>query len=630
MVFNDFDMRQRYRRHPLLSQFSSSLPSNIKELFEWMEFIVNNNPIASAGIKKLSETPVTSFKYLAIDDQNESSSSIDDSWKSILEDSLNLKSKLLSISYNTLLYGNCFVSVYTPIVRLLRCSSCGETKQIRQAKKLKVAIRKKNENNGGFSSYSSYYSNSESSEDESSEGKDITDKYKKVSDKKTALKFVCECSSCNGIKEHTVKDIKFKSKDDINIITWNPNLIKIVSNPISGQSEYYYQIPPEINSGVRSNDTFILSTMPMGMIEASLNKKIFKFADGHIYHAKRETINGISTAWGMPALSSAIPPFLTLMILRKANEKIASDYMVPLRAIFPSQTQSGAGEMYNFIGGSDFVGKINTMLDKWKLDPSAVQTIPFALGTETILGDGKLLMLNQEIDQLESNIASALGIPIEFIKGGLSYTAQGSSLRLLENQLARLSANLEDVIQFIIGRVSVSLDKEPIKVKMVPFKIVDDLQEKAAIMQLASSGQGFISTSTMLEMFNMDSGTEQKRMVADQKSNVKNQLELQRYQQETATSIEERAKAAEQMNNSTFQSINQQALMTEAQQYVEQLIQLDDGARKSQLDEMSKTNYVMYGVVKALLEMQQNKQGYAAAQEAEAQAEGQQPEQGQL
>ena len=582
-----------------------------------MEFIVHNNPIASAGIKKLSETPVTSFKYLAINDQNESSSSIDDSWKSILEDSLNIKSKLLSISYNTLLYGNCFVSVYTPIVRLLRCERCGETVQIKHSKKLKVSIRKKDTATSSFSSYSSFSADSKEDASSSSFGKDITDKYKKLNTKKTPVKFSCECESCKAITEHAVRDIKFKSKEDINIITWNQNSIKMVSNPISGDNEYYYQIPDDVHKSVKSNDTFILATMPIGMIEAALQKKIFKFAHGHIYHSRRETINGISTAWGMPALAAAIPPFLTLMILRKANEKIASDYMVPLRTVFPSQTQSGSGDMYNFMGGSDFVGKINSMLDKWKLDPSAVQTVPFAIGTETILGDGKLLSLNQEIEQLESNIANALGIPIEFIKGGLSYTSQGSSLRLLENQLARLSANLEDVIQFVIGRVSVALDKDPIKVKMVPFKIVDDLQEKAAIMQLASSGQGFISTSTMLEMFNMDAGTEQKKMVSDQKHQVKSQLELQKYQQDAATSIEERAKAAEQMNTSTFQSLNQQSLMQEAQQYVDQMAQMDDGSRKSQMDEMSKTNYIMYGVVKALLEMQQNKAGYQAQKDAE-------------
>jgi len=286
-----------------------------------MEFIVNNNPIAAAGIKKMSETPVTTFKYLAAGDQNEASSSVDDSWKSVLEDSLNLKSKLLSISYNTLLYGNCFISVYSPIVRLLRCTECGETKQLAHAEKLKVGLRKKDDTS--TTTYGSFSSNALSRDEAVESAADVTRKYKGTSGKKINVKFTCHCSSCRKITEHSVRDIKFKSKEDINIITWNPNLIKIKSNPISGKNQYYYQIPDDIIKGVRSSDEFMLSSMPIGMIEAALQKKIFKFADGHIYHSKRETINGISSAWGMPALMSAIPPFLTLMILRKANEKIA-------------------------------------------------------------------------------------------------------------------------------------------------------------------------------------------------------------------------------------------------------------------------------------------------------------------
>jgi hypothetical protein len=256
------------------------------------------------------------------------------------------------------------------------------------------------------------------------------------------------------------------------------------------------------------------------------------------------------------------------------------------------------------------------MLNKWKLDPSAVQVTPFPVGTETILGDGKLLSLNQEIEQLEGNIANSLGIPIEFIKGGLSYTAQGSSLRLLENQLARLSSNLEDVLDFVVRKVSSILDKEPIKISLVPFKIIDDLAEKSAIIQLAMSGPDKISAGTLFELFNLDSVTEQKRIENEQKEQIKQQLEMQNYQQEVASNIEERAKSAAQMSNNQFSNINQQALMQEAQGYVDQLMQMDDGARKSQLDEMSKTNYILYSTVKALLEMSQGKQIYQAGKEA--------------
>lgn len=573
-----------------------------------MEFIVHNNAIASAGIKKLSESPVTNFKYYASDDREEATTSNTDSWKTIIEDSLNMKSRLLNISYNTLLYGNCFISVYAPINRILKCNKCGERVSVKESKKLSVFATKKR-SDGSFSSTTSDDGTSRSD-------KDDTNKLKTKKRAVSTVGFKCVCNSCKEVTVHNAIDYPLKNKDGINIVVWNPNDIEIASNQISGEEDFYYKIPDHTKKAIKKGDKLILSSTPIPMIEAALTNNYFKFAPGAIYHSKRETVSGISTSWGMPALTSAIPAFLTLMILRKANEKIASDYMVPLRTVFPSQTQSGAGEMYNFMGGTDFVHKINSMLTKWKMDPSAVQVTPFPVGTETILGDGKILSLNQEIDQLESNIANSLGIPIEFIKGGLSYTAQGSSLRLLENQLARLSANLEDVLDFVVDKVSSILDKDKIKISLVPFKIIDDLAEKSAIIQLAMSGPNKISAGTLFELFNLDAVTEQNRIENEQKEEIKQQLEMQNFQREVASDIEERARSAAQMANNSFSNINQQALMQEAQSYVEQLSQMDEGTRKSQLDEMSKTNYILYSTVKSMLEMQQGKQIYQAGKEA--------------
>ncbi len=613
MAFNEFNLRRIYKKHPLLSQFSSSLPATIKELFEWMEFIVHNNAIAGAGVKKLSESPVTHFKYMTKDDEEEGTLTNENSWKSILEDSLNLKSKILNVSYNTELYGNCFLSVYAPINRFLTCAECGEKVLLKNSNKLKTFIIKNN-NPDGLSDGEDLW---ESSEEKVKEDLDVSKKFKNESKKiKTKVGFKCACESCKKVTSHTAKDYPSKEKSKINIVVWNPHDIEISSNQISGEEEFFYRIPETTKKSIRSNDKLILATIPIPMIEASLTGNFFKFSRDSIYHSKRETVAGISTSWGMPSLTSAIPSILTLMVFRKANEKIASDYLVPLRTMFPAQAGGSGSEMYNFMGGTNFVSKLQGVIDRWKTDPSGVQITPFPIGTETILGDGKMLLVTAEIDQLESSIANSLGIPVEFIKGGLSYTAQGSSLRLLENQLERLSANLEDAIDFIVKKTSVILEKTPIKVKMVPFKIIDDIAEKSAIIQLAASGQGKLSAGTLAEIFNLDAVSEANRIMNEQKNDVKHNLELQDYQREVASSIEEKAKSAAQMNNSGFQDLNQQALMQEAQGYAEQLSQMDQGARKSQLDEMSKTNYIMYGVVKSLIEMNQGKEEYAAGKEA--------------
>ena len=66
MIFDDFDYKRRYRKHPLLSQFSSSLPSNIKELFQWMEehlgaMVVSNSLTSSAIVEPIDTASLESM-----------------------------------------------------------------------------------------------------------------------------------------------------------------------------------------------------------------------------------------------------------------------------------------------------------------------------------------------------------------------------------------------------------------------------------------------------------------------------------------------------------------------------------------------------------------------------------------
>jgi len=596
---NDLDLRSMFKKNPILSSFSSYIPTNIKDIFNWSEFIITNVPVAAAGVKKISETPVTNFKYDTGGDFNETDSNIMNSWRNIIEKDLRLKETLLDISNNIETYGNCFISLYIPFVRLVKCKVCGRISDISNASNLKASIKK------------------ESKEDTIDNEKekndfDLTSKLKQKKTKESRVKFVCMCDKCKSTQEHIVIDKTTKETKDMNVVIWNPHNMEIEYNPVSNTYNYYYTPDSNISAGIKKNNKFFLSTTPMEMIETILDNKKFKFAKNQIYHAKKNNIAGISSAWGIPKLVAAIPSVLTYLIYNKANEKIAMDYLVPLRLIYPGDA---SGEMFNFMSGSSLASKLTNIIDKWKLDPSGVQVTPFPVGTEQILGDGKMLNLDGELQQKEINIASALGVPIEFIKGGLSYTSQGPSLRLLENQLSKIKYDLDNIIDFIISKVSHVIEKPKINVSLMPFKIIDDLQEKATIVQLAAQGGGVISNGTLMEIFNMDAHSEKQRVMEEQKLQVKQQLEMQNYQQELQTSLEQKAKQEQIMNQSSFEKLNQQALMQEAQQYVQQLSQMDEGSRKSQLDQMAKTNYIMYGVVSSLLEMQKRKQMYAAGKQ---------------
>jgi len=596
VIYSNLDLRNAFARNPILSSFSSYLPSNIKDIFKWCEFIVSNVPVAAAGVKKISETTVTNFKYHVGDDFNETNITLKDSWKQILEQDLGLKPKLLEISYNLETYGNVFVSIYKPFNRMLKCKQCKKMLPIQAYGNIKLKTKKelKIQNN-------------------EKKDYDYTTKLNAGNQVHDVLYVETFCTKCKAVTEHEVIDMTVNDVSKANIIIWNPNNIDIEYNPVSGSAVYYYDIEDNIKQGIKNNSKLFLETTPKEMIISVLTNKKFRFNNNSLYHGKRSAIAGVSTIWGIPRLVAAIPTVLTYLIYNKANEKIAMDYLVPLRTVFPT---ANGQEMYSFMSGESVAEKLKEMINKWKLDPSAVQVTPFPVGVQQILGDGKILNLDQELSNKEINIANALGVPVEFIKGGLSYASQGPALRLLENQMAKNQYDLNMIIDFIISKVSHIANKKPIQVTLLPFKIIDDLQEKATIVQLAAQGGGLISTGTLLELFNMDANTERRRTAEEQKEQIKQQLEMQHYQQEIQQSIEEKAREKDILNQSKFQNLNTQALLQEAQQYVEQLMQMDEGQRRSMLDEMAKTNYILYATVKSLLEMKERKTIYMTGKEA--------------
>jgi len=598
VIYSNLSLRGSFLKNPILTSFSSYLPSDIKDIFKWCEFIVSNVPVAAAGIKKISETTVTNFRYHVGDDVQETNITLKKSWRQVLENDLGLKSKLLDISYNLETYGNVFISVYKPFNRLLKCKQCKTMLPIQTFDKLKFSVKKESseENNRTHKDY------------------DYTSKLSLDKENKNTLIVGAFCKKCGGVTEHEIVDMKVEDVSKVNIIIWNPNHIEIEHNPISGTSSYYYTIEDDVKNGIKNNSRMFLETTPQEMIISVLSNKKFKINNKSIMHVTKSNIAGLSTIWGIPKLVSAIPASLSYLIYNKANEKIAMDYLVPLRTVYPDG--AGQGDMYSFISGASVAEKLKKIINKWKLDPSGVQVLPFPIGVQQVLGDGKMLNLDSELSNKEVNIANALGVPVEFIKGGLSYSSQGPALRLLENQMAKNQYDLNRIIKFIIDEVATLVNKKPIQVTLLPFKIIDDLQEKATIVQLASQGGGMISTGTLLELFNMDANAERRRAAEEQKEQIKEQLDIQHYQQEVQQNIQEKARQENIMNQSSFNSLNTQALMQEAQAQAQQLAQLSDGERKSALDEMAKTNYIMYSTVKALLEMNQRREIYQAGKQA--------------
>ena len=551
----------------LSSIYQYILPNDIKEVFKWVNFIVANVPKVQSAVDKYSSVAITSLNYLS-EDLKELPMEKAQEWKALLEKKLKIKPLLKEMAYNFTLYGNLFVSVNFPIERSFICSNCGERVTRNMAERMKMVPKLDPNNEESFIVNAS-------------------------------------CPHCKTMSDFTFNDLMLKDPSKIKIILWNINNIELYEDEITGVKTFYYTPKASDVSLIKEGNKDKLFNLPVDIVVAALKGGKIKFNEDKIIHARTKKFNATDTAWGLPKLTSAIPDMISLMLLRKSNEKIYTDMIFPLRAIVPRVNGVDQNSMYGFMDGSQMASKIKGIIQQWKKDPTSIQFFPIPLEPISLFGEGKALNLSNEIEAYSNMILSAMGIPREFIAGGLSYGASPVSLRILQNELIDTVAALEDVVSFIVNKLAAFLDKKPAKVKLIPIKLIDDAAQKQLMLSLMGSGK--VSAHTALDFFDIDYNQEQNRIEEEQKEDIIRQMKLQRFQQEQATSLEDKIRQESMMENSNVWNINQQAILEQADQVVQQISQLPYGAKKSKLDELEKENPILYAVVKWRMEFQNQK-----------------------
>ena len=553
---------------PMRLWVHSFSPRDLKQLFRWTEYLYYNSAQIYAGVKKFAEYPVTEINYLSDSEKLVSAT------KRLLEDILGIKRALIRASLDLQVYGNSFTSIHLPFKRYLKCSNCS----------FEVAVS----------------------------AADYT--YKP-----TAAAFNMTCTECKSTAVAEVKDRMILEPEQINIIRWDPKLIDISANTVTGDNEYYFSIPSDIKSAIYNGDRHLIETMPLNMLQTVAEDQLFKFNKNEIFHMKSDSPSGLESGWGYPSLTSAIHLFYHASILRKANESIALERMVPLRVMHP-QAVSGAADPIMSLSMGKFMGEVEENIKRWRRDPNHIMMSPVAIGVAQVGGEGRSLMVSQEISQAEDNIIASMGIPKEFIYGGLSFSGSSVTLRMLENQLEPSTFQLNQLLKWISDKCSSFLGWEKIKVKLGDFRMIDDMQQRQMAMQLWQAG--VISKTTLAEMNGIDINEEREKIKTESLSDARNQkqveLEMQALQQDIGMQARQMAQQQQQQQMGTNGlTYDQQAVIGQADGIAQQFMQMDPGTRKSQLSSLQSEDYVMYSVVIQRLEqmqLDQKNQAYAQMQ----------------
>ena len=310
------------------------------------------------------------------------------------------------------------------------------------------------------------------------------------------------CPSCkaeNVLME--AQDETIKSIDNIKLIRWAPENIDVEYNPITGNSTYYYTIPARTKSLIMQGSKTILRDIPLPFLDAMKANKKLELDKNNVYHMKYPSLAENDAGYGIPMIVPALKEIYYLQILKRGQEAIIQEHLVPKKCIFPAT--NGTIDPYSGINLGKWQSQISDQIQKWRYDSNAIGVFPIPIGYQELGGNAKLLMITPEMKMLEESIINSLGVPLEFIKGGTSWTGSSVSLRIVENHFLNYRELLLDFLNyFLIPKVSTFLSYPKIKVHFKKFKMSDDSETKQLFVDLNAAGK--IDDKTLHEEFGLN------------------------------------------------------------------------------------------------------------------------------
>ena len=159
-----------------------------------------------------------------------------------------------------------------------------------------------------------------------------------------------------------------------------------------------------------------------------------------------------------------------------------------------------------------------------KNDPNHILISPTAIGYQQLGGQGRSLLVNQELQYAEEQQLMSMGVSRELLSGTTNWTSSTVGLRLLENTMNNYVGQLKELINWIMEKIAQYLSIEITETKLVPFKLTDNEALKAAMLDMWKDK--VISASTLLEAYGMDYDEELDKMGDDQISMAEKQIEI--------------------------------------------------------------------------------------------------------
>jgi hypothetical protein len=391
-------------------------------------------------------------------------------------------------------YGNSFSSVVVPFKRFLTCPKCHY-----------LAPLKEVVNNKHF-------------------------KFKWIEPEFHASCPVCKVGS-GYTGRWNVADKDDDEEKKIKIKIWSPHEIEIVHDLWTGDRQYIWRIPEDYKMQIHKGHLFHLERAPMEVINAVHRNQVYKFNPDALFHMHEPTLSGLQVrGWGLPRILFNFRQIWYVQVLRRFNEAIALDYVIPFRIITPAPAQGRAGTsaidpmtMYN---GGDFRGQVQSMIRRRRRDPNSLQILPFPVNFQMFGAEANQLAPRDLMDQASETLLNDSGTPVELYNGSLQLQTAPVALRLFESTWHHLVHDSNAFLAWLVRQVSQIMSWETVDAKLKRVTIADNLEKQMMAAQLMMSQQ--LSGTTVIRDLGYDWKQEQKQIAEE----ARYQSELQARTQE--------------------------------------------------------------------------------------------------
>jgi len=445
----DFDVASNSIRYPspFFDLARNFIPRDIKTLFRYCRTFFYTNGFLRSVIDKLTEYPVTAILYDTDVDTKER-----DLYDKALHKQLKMKSFLIEIGMDFYTFGNAFVMAMLTHKRFLKCGSCEE---------------------------------------------EIP--YENVNFEFKKFKFQGPCPACKAkLAFFTIRDEPIKSIKNFRLVRLAPDNIDVVYNSITGETAYFYDVPARVKNNIQKGNKFLLRTVPEIFLKAVKNKKKILLDNDNLFHFKAPSLAEDDMGFGKPIILPALKDIYYLQTLRRGNEAIAHEHIVPKKAVSPANTVGA--DPFSSMNLGKWRDEIQTTIKRWKRDSNYIAVFPIPIQYQELGGNARALLLTPEMKFVEESIMNSLGVPLEFIKGGVSWTGSSVSLRIVENHFLNYRELLLDFLNdFVIAKLVYFLNYPEVSVKFKKLKMSDDTQSKQQAIELNAAGK--ISDPELLDDF---------------------------------------------------------------------------------------------------------------------------------